>query len=120
MVHGSKVYLRPRYRGTCPNYPTSRDLIARFARSCSSHLTHVVLFATIGQHPREARNPGSTPVHDIGRESVHWEQDPENRGGSRHVSRSCTAADRTKSGSQSYSGSRYSKVSTPQALPALL
>ena len=45
---------------------TSRYLLARFARSCSSHLSNVVLFAAIGQHPREARNPVTTPVHDIG------------------------------------------------------
>jgi predicted ester cyclase len=64
-----------------PTLLVTRDLIARFARSCSSHLTHVLLFATIGQHPREARNPGTTPMHDVGQESVHREQDPENRRG---------------------------------------
>ena len=72
-------------------YRTSRDLIARLARPCPPHLTHVVLFATVGQYPCEARNPGTTPVHDIGRESVHWEQDGENRRGYRHVSRSQSA-----------------------------
>jgi len=51
---------------TRPVTRTSRDLIACFARSFSSRLTNVVLFATIGHHPREARNPGTTLVHDIG------------------------------------------------------
>src|SRR6516164_10749897 len=63
--------------------------------------------------------PGTTPFDE------HWlrlpapGQDPEGWRGYKHVSNSCTAADRTKSGSQRYSGSRYPKVSALEALFAL-
>jgi len=57
---------------TCltPFAPTTSISISSTVTVVFSRLTwmfsNVVLFAAIGQHPREARNPVTTPVHDIG------------------------------------------------------